>query len=295
MLLVDKYAPNRIEDLLGNEGIVQLVKDIKDTFPHLLLSGPPGTGKTTLAHLIKTDFETLELNASDERGIDTIRTTLKGFCHKNVSKKLVILDECDHLTTPAQQALRRLMETTDTRFILICNRITQVIEPIQSRCAALKFERIPVPVLKQRLLEVCQAEGIRITDEGLEAVLHICQGDIRAGLGCLQGLVALRRVVDDDFIYRLHGIPNGRILEGILAKLKVDDTEGALEIFHELWELHFESTDILDGFFRIGKNQDNFELMKIVGKYQLRINEGVNSKIQFYSMLGEIRKISISS
>lgn len=291
MLFVDKYSPKKIEDILGNQDVVQIIKDIKDGFPHLLFTGPPGTGKTTLAHLMKAGFETLELNASDERGIDTIRGTLKSFCHKNVPKKLVILDECDHLTTPAQQALRRLMEITDTKFILICNQISQIIEPIQSRCAALRFERIPSSEFKHRLREVCDMENIKITDAGLDAVMNVSHGDIRASLGCLQGVSSVRRVVDDDFIYKLNGVPNSKILESIVSSIKAREMEKALETFHSLWNLRFESTDILDGLFKIAKNQDNVELLKIIGKYQLRINEGVNSKVQFYSMFNEISKL----
>ncbi|ELA42020.1 uncharacterized protein VICG_00867 [Vittaforma corneae ATCC 50505] len=291
MLFVDKYSPKTIEDVLGNQDVIQVIKDIKDDFPHLLFTGPPGTGKTTLAHLMRPSFETLELNASDERGIDTIRTTLKSFCHKNVPKKLVILDECDHLTAQAQQALRRLMEITDTKFILICNQISQIIEPIQSRCAVLKFERIPSSEFKHRLREICDAENIKITDDGLDAVMNVSYGDIRASLGCLQGISSVKRVVDDDFIYKLNGIPNVKILESIISSIETKEMEKALETFHSLWNLKFESTDILDGLFKIAKNQDNFELLKIIGKYQLRINEGVNSKVQFYSMFNEISKL----
>lgn len=291
MLFVDKYSPKKIDGILGNKDIIQIIKDIKNDFPHLLLTGPPGTGKTTLAHLIKSNFDTLELNASDERGIDTVRMLLKSFCYKNSPNKLIILDECDHLTTAAQQALRRLMEITDTKFILICNQISQVIEPIQSRCAVLKFERIQSSEFKERLKEICDLENIKITDEGIEAIITVSRGDIRASLGCLQGISKVKRLIDDNFIYKLNGIPNIKILEKILDFLKEKSLEKALETFHDLWSLRFESTDILDGFFRIAKNRDSLELLKIVGKYQIRINEGVNSKVQFYSMFNEILKV----
>lgn len=288
MLFVDKYSPKKIEEILGNDDVIQSVSNMKMDFPHLLLTGPPGTGKTTLAHLIKKDFDTLELNASDERGIDTIRNTLKSFCYKNVSNKLVILDECDHLTTPAQQALRRLMEVTDTKFILICNQISQVIEPIQSRCAVLRFERIPSDIFIDRIREICDKESIRITEDGLKALIEIGSGDIRAVLSCIQGISKIDRTVDDEFLYKLNGIPNTKIMMKILELIKGRNLEKALETFEDLWGLKFECSDILDGFFKVAKIQDNFELLKIVGKYQMRINEGVKTKVQFYSMFDEI-------
>jgi len=291
MLLVDKYSPQKIDEILGNSDVIQIVKDIKDDFPHLLFTGPPGTGKTTLAHLLKAGFETLELNASDERGIETVRVQLKGFCQRSIDRKLVILDECDNLTAAAQQALRRLMETTDARFILICNRVSEVIEPIQSRCAVLRFERVPTEEFRARLREISDLEGIKITEDGLDAVMNVSHGDIRASLGCLQGISGIGRVVDDEFIYKLNGVPNLKVLEEIIAGLKRKETARALEVFDELWSQGFESTDILDGFFRIGKSQDNYELLKVVGKYQLRVNEGVNSKLQFYGLFSELSKV----
>lgn len=291
MLLVDKYAPKTVDDILGNREVIETLKTLKDDFPHLLFTGPPGTGKTTISHLIKSGFDTLELNASDERGIDTVRTLLKNFCHKNTPKKLIILDECDNLTAQAQQALRRLMETTETKFILICNQLSKVIEPIQSRCAVLKFDRISSSDFISRLREICQLEEIKITESGLEAIMNISFGDIRASLGCLQGIALLKRVVDDDFVYKLHGIPNAKILENILSLIKSKNFNEALDVFHNLWELKFESADILDGFFRISRNQDNYELLKVIAKYQLRINEGVNSKLQFYAMFNEVSSL----
>lgn len=288
MLFVDKYAPKNIEDILGNTDVIQTVSNMKMDFPHLLLTGPPGTGKTTLAHLVKKDFDTLELNASDERGIDTIRNTLKNFCYKNTPNKLVVLDECDHLTTQAQQALRRLMEVTDTKFILICNQISQVIEPIQSRCAVLRFERVSSDVFLDRIREICEIESIKITESGLKALVEIGSGDIRAVLSCLQGISKINRTVDDEFIYKLNGIPNTKIIVKILDLIKSKSLDKALEAFEDLWGLKFECSDILDGFFKVAKMQDNYELLKIVGKYQIRINEGVKTKVQFYSMFDEI-------
>lgn len=291
MLLVDKYSPKRIEDLLGNQDVVSLLAHMKDNFPHLLLTGPPGTGKTTAAHIIRQSFNFLELNASDERGIDTIRTTLKNFCNKSIPNKLVILDECDHLTAAAQQALRRTMETTSTKFMLICNQMSQVIEPIQSRCAVLRFDRISTADFAHRIREICGLENIKLTESGHEALASISGGDLRACLNCLQPLVNIKKTVDDEFLYKLNGIPNFKVLELILESIRMRDIGRAVGLFEDLWKMKFEGSDFLDGFSRVAKGWNNYEVMKVIGKYHLKVNEGVNSKIQFYSMFNDINKL----
>lgn len=291
MLLVDKYSPKKMEDLLGNQDVVSILAHAKSSFPHLLLAGPPGTGKTTAAHIIRQHFDFLELNASDERGIETIRTTIKNFCNKSGSNKLVILDECDHLTTAAQQALRRMMETAGTRFILVCNQMSRVIEPIQSRCAVLRFDRISSTELFSRVWEICTLEGIRMTESGHEALLNISGGDLRACLNCLQALTNIGRTVDDEFLYRLSGIPNLRILELILEAIRGGDVGRAIDLFEDLWRMKFEGADFVDGFFKIAKKWDNYEVLKVIGKYNLRMCEGVSSKIQLYAMISDLSKL----
>jgi len=291
MLLVDKYSPQKLQDILGNKEVLSILSRIKSDFPHLFFTGPPGTGKTTVAHIIKTDFECLELNASDERGIDTIRTSLKDFCNKQGDNKLVVLDECDHLTTAAQQALRRIMETSSTKFILICNQMSQVIEPIQSRCAVLKFEKISKTEFVDKIKDICSEEHIDLTESGLEALVNISAGDFRACLNCLQPLLNLQMPIDDDFLYKLNGIPSFKILESIMEQIKLKNFESSIKMFNDLWKIKFESTDLLEGFFKVAKSWDNYEILKIIGKYHLKANEGVNSKMQFYSMFHEINKI----
>lgn len=291
MLLVDKYNPNEITDILGNNEVISILESIEDDFPHLLLTGPSGTGKTTIAHIMRKNFNFLELNASDDRGIETIRVTLKNFCNRNIDRKLIILDECDQLTTAAQQALRRIMETADVKFILICNQISGVIEPIQSRCAVLKFDRISSDVLISRLKDICKIENISISDVGFEALINICGGDMRACLNCMEALKNLDFTINDDFLYKLNGLPNFKVIESILLSIKNNRIDDAIFTFNNLWMMHYESSDLLDGFFKVGKNLENYEVLKIVGRYQLRVNEGVGSKIQFYGMFHEIDKL----
>lgn len=288
MLLVNKYGPKRIEDVLGNREIVDTLKSLGSSFPHLLLTGPPGTGKTTTGHILKSGFDTLELNASDERGIEAMRVRIKGFCQKTGDRKLVFLDECDSLTSAAQQALRRIMETTDARFVLACNDMSKLIEPIQSRCAILRLSRVAPSELESRVLEVCRAEGIEITGDGTRALVDLVDGDLRAALNALQALVGIDGPVDEDLILRINGVPPKKSLEAILSSLRSGNSAEAIRLFESLWMQKYEASDLMAGFFAVAKKLDSYEILSTIGRYQLRISDGIVSKLQFYAMFSEI-------
>ncbi|VDQ02890.1 unnamed protein product [Trichobilharzia regenti] len=176
--------------------------------PNLLFYGPPGTGKTSLILALARQLfgslysdRVLELNASDERGISVIREKVKAFAHIAVSGsgsgrhnvppyKLIILDEADSMTAPAQAALRRTMETEmrTTRFCLTCNYVTRIIEPITSRCAKFRFRPLDNEIARDRLRHISDAEGLSINDETLDHLLSLCHGDLRQGITMLQSV-----------------------------------------------------------------------------------------------------------
>ena len=174
----EKYRPRTFDEIVDQEEVKSAVQALLKSgdLPHLLFYGPPGTGKTTLALVIARELygekwreNTLELNASDERGISTIRERVKEFARTapmggKAPFKLIILDEADNMTTDAQQALRRIMEqyAGTARFILLANYVSRIIEPIQSRCAVFRFNPLPAKYVIRRLREIAENEGVKV-------------------------------------------------------------------------------------------------------------------------------------
>lgn len=205
---VEKYRPTKLEDVVYQIEVISALKNIIESnaanLPNLLLYGPPGTGKTsTIIALSKQIFgshyssRVLELNASDDRGIQVVREKIRNFSQQIISNaanksippiKIVILDECDSMTRDAQSALRRTMEkySITTRFCLICNYASKIIDPIVSRCTVFRFKPLKSDLVKSTLLNVCQKEGFKISDEGLKTLINISEGDLRLSITLLQ-------------------------------------------------------------------------------------------------------------
>lgn len=210
---VEKYRPKKITDIIGHDDIINKLKSCidKNDLPHMLFYGPPGTGKTSSILAIARDIYgpyykdyIYELNASDDRGIDTVRKNIKSYARLSVNKnavlpdgrtvppyKIIILDEADAMTKDAQDALRVIIEKncSVTRFCFICNYIKQIIVPIKSRCAMFEFQPIPINKMVEKLADVAEKENIKYeSDEVLFKISEIAAGDMRRGIMMLQNL-----------------------------------------------------------------------------------------------------------
>jgi len=309
---VEKYRPQVVEDIVGNKDAVSRLKTIvrDGNIPNMIFTGPPGTGKTTSIQCVARALlgdqykeAVLELNASDDRGIDVVRNKIKMFSQKKVTlpvsrHKIVILDEADSMTTGAQQAFRRTMEiySSTTRFAMACNNSSKIIEPIQSRCAIVRFSKLTDEEILYRLVSVCQEEKLANNPEGLEAIIFTADGDMRQALNNIQATSSGFGFVSPDNVYKVCDQPHPLLVADIVSKCMDAQIKEAYVGLRQLLDKGYSAMDIITTFFRVVRNYEMPEFMKLefireIGMCHMRIGDGVNTKLQLSGLLAKLCKL----
>jgi replication factor C small subunit len=305
---IEKYRPKELDAVIGQEKVVERLKSYvkRKNVPHMLFAGPAGTGKTSCAialarELFKENFTNnfMELNASDERGIDIIRGKIKDFARTmplgDFDFKLIFLDESDALTSDAQSALRRTMEmyANNCRFILSCNYSSRIIEPIQSRCVVFRFSPLNNAYVKKMIERVAEKEELHVSEDALDAICYIAQGDLRKAINVLQVAATLKSDVDGDTVYVSSSAARPEeIREMVELALKGEFLKSRDLLDSLLIEYGMSGEDVIYQTYRVildlnVESQKKIRLIDSLGEADFRLSQGSNERIQLESMLAK--------
>lgn len=302
----ERYRPSKFDEVVGQHEIIKRIKSLVQAMnvPHFLFAGPAGTGKSTLALIVVKELfgpawkdNYLELNASDERGIEVVRQKVKDFARtkalKDVPFKVIFLDEADALTREAQQALRRTMEnyTNTCRFILSCNYSSKIIDPIQSRCVSFRFKLLEKKDISEIIKRVAEKEKLNITPDAYEAIYEASEGDCRRAINFLQATASISPDINADMIniitsstkpagikivldYALAGDfvnARDRLLD-VMLKESISGTDVVKAIQKEIWNLQIEP-------------EIKVRLTEKTGEAEFRMTEGSDEFVQLQALI----------
>ncbi len=305
----EKYRPQTFKELIGQQEIVSRVTAFveKKNMPHLLFAGPAGVGKSTLALVIayalygegwKSNF--LELNASDERGIDVVRVKVKDFARTkalgNDPFKIIFLDECDALTKEAQQALRRTMEryTKTCRFILSCNYSSKIIEPIMSRCAVFRFKPLTQQDIQHLIAHVAEEEGLQLDEKAVHALVELSEGDCRQIVNVMQSCASSGSVITEQSVYAMAAQARPvEIKEIIQLALQNRFLEARDKLLDVMLSNGLSGIDVIKQIQKMiwdiqMDGRKKVSLIEKCGEIEFRLVEGSDDHIQLEALLAHI-------
>jgi replication factor C small subunit len=312
IIWTEKYRPKKFSEVRGQEAIVSKIQSFvsQKNLPHVLFAGPPGVGKSTLALVIARELfgehwreNFLELNSSDERGIDVVRVKVKDFARTkamgNVPFKIIFLDECDALTKEAQQALRRTMEnyTNTCRFILAANYSSKIIDPIQSRCAVFRFKPLPQEEVFAIIDKIAAQEKLILTADAKKALYDVSEGDCRRLENILQSCAAMQDNVTQEMVFSMASMAQPKEIAALLQTALAGDFVKARDslldtmlkyglsgidvikqIQKEIWNLQLD-------------NRAKVSLIDKCGEIEFRLVEGSDEFIQLEALLAHVSAV----
>ncbi|KAI8325439.1 P-loop containing nucleoside triphosphate hydrolase protein [Martensiomyces pterosporus] len=323
---VEKYRPKNIGEVAAQEEVVQVLRKSLETknLPHLLFYGPPGTGKTSTILALARDMygpeaiksRVLELNASDERGIAVVREKIKNFARSAVSQadskcadskypsppyKIIILDEADSMTSDAQAALRRIMEKYSriTRFCLVCNYVSRIIEPLASRCAKFRFKSLPREQAVARVDEVARLENVNCREGAVEALVDSAEGDLRRAMMSLQSAsrMAQKGALDADMVAALVGVIPKNVIEGLRAIWGSSSAKEIQDAVDELIYNGFPASQVLAQLHDLAmEDQQLSSLQKskiavLMATTDLALSDGADEQLQILNLMMQASQI----
>ncbi|KAF7308443.1 AAA domain-containing protein [Mycena chlorophos] len=308
---VEKYRPVTLDDVVSHKDITSTIDKFieKNRLPHLLFYGPPGTGKTSTILAVArriygaTNYkkQILELNASDDRGIDVVREQIKQFAETRTlfakGYKLIILDEADMMTQQAQAALRRVIEqyTKNVRFCIICNYVNKIAPAIQSRCTRFRFSPLPIREVEKRLDGIIASENVKLTQDGKDALLKLSRGDMRRALNVLQACHAAYDLTSETEIYNCTGNPHPKDIETICNSMLSDEFTTAYTLITKMkTERGLALQDLIQGAFEYVetielKPHARIYLIDYLATTEYRLSTGASEKIQLTALLGAFK------
>lgn len=304
----EKYRPKKLDDIIGQDIIIKGLKSYvkSKNMTNLLFSGPPGVGKTAAAISLARElfgdiwtYNFMELNSSDERGINIVREKIKNFARSSTigdaQYKIIFLDEADALTIEAQSALRRTMEkyTNICRFILSCNYSSKIIEPIHSRCVVYKFARLSDNAIIEKIYQIADVENLVVSPGAILAIKYVAQGDMRRTINTLQAAAMIDRNIDADMVYKTAATAKPEdITDLILLSLEGNFLMAHAKLEFLLNDQGLAGEDLTGQIYKEIFNINipdklKVELIDHVGEIDFRLSEGADERVQLGTLISK--------